>query len=124
MNDQKSGEDFSTRETVDYRQIGEQSIFIYYDNVEGKTNEQGYYWELETLNQDPGVFSRYKKLLAFVSDSMVGNTFGHDNESPPPSHENIHDSFNLNEDDSFDLICTLFFIQLKQRKHPFHEKQC
>ena len=33
---------------------------------------------------------------------MVGNHFSHDDESLPPSHENIHNSLDLNEDNSID----------------------
>lgn len=43
--------------------------------------------------------SRYKTLLALVSGAMVGNTFRHENELLPRSHENKID---LNKDNYLD----------------------
>ena len=79
LTDLKRGEELSSSKTIESRQLGEQSNALKDNHIEGTTTEQGHYQELEILNQDsgihPGGSSRYKKLLAYVSGAMVGNTF-------------------------------------------------
>jgi hypothetical protein len=127
LNDLKKGEELSANKTIDSRQLGEQSIFHKDNNPEGTTNGQEHYQELEDMNQDSRILadgsSRYKTLLAFVSGASIGNTFSDDDETPPPSHEIIDNSIDLNKDTSLDANDWMT-LGLQQRNHSFHEKHC